>query len=632
MLPKRIFTKKEIKEIIKQYESKVSILQIAKNFDVRLSPGKIYKVLRDNNVEMQKRMSFSEEETKNVLKMYEDRVPINHIAKKYEVHISKIHQTLRDNNIYRRPKKNSMTVLKQNKDKVLELFNSGVSQKNIANMFDCTLDSTSKFFMSLGIKVRPKFRITDKISEKINQLYSEGISPTKIAELCDIPSFLVVFRALKIKKRTKIEQFKLDKTEKVKNLIKDLTEKKISETKISSDNEEEILNDAVEMYKKGKSVQKIKAKYFISGDKIIAVLKKNNLKIREVDFLESDIKYYDDKILQGYKEGLSLAKIASNNSLSRHYVEETFDRLNLVKKTRTKYGIGSYERKDGFVSRIEILKARIIENKDKIFDLYYNQNLSAFKISKELNLNKNHIDKLIKEESDKRGISEDKKEIYIPILKYSQDEIKTVMQLYEEDFSYHEISQKLDIDVIDIAGIIRKGSIIKEPSEKKEEKEVKKVGKKKVQKIKSKLSDVRLKSLQGQILSLYNQNIRPENIAKSLKVKPKDVLKIINEHKKEKITFNTNLNDGQLHQIINLYNQKMSIIKISKIHNSYYSFILKKLKEADVKIRIEDEDRNKVNKETIDEAIYLHKNSFDSSEIAMMLDITVNLAKDIIKG
>lgn len=80
--------------------------------------------------------------------------------------------------------KKVIDILNKNKDEIISLYNNGMLQKEIADLYCVSKSSIGRLLRSNGIVSNP--RLTDETKSQIITLYNEGLTHKNIANICNV--------------------------------------------------------------------------------------------------------------------------------------------------------------------------------------------------------------------------------------------------------------------------------------------------------------------------------------------------------------------------------------------------------------------------------------------------------------
>jgi transposase len=180
------FNPEQISNIILLYDvQKISIPKISKIYNVSAKP--ITKLLIKNNVKIRNTPALTSAQEKEIVYLYKNGKNNNIIAKLYGVDRKTINSCLLKNNIpIKVSKKSILSIPKEERIKITQLYLDGNSVKNIAKLYNVTCRVIEDFLTLNNINVENRFLFTQKQEEKIVSLYNNGTNITILCKLFNI--------------------------------------------------------------------------------------------------------------------------------------------------------------------------------------------------------------------------------------------------------------------------------------------------------------------------------------------------------------------------------------------------------------------------------------------------------------
>jgi len=202
--------KEEYKHEIERLYHEVGLSQqiIAEQYDV--CPSTISNFMRDNNIKTDcnhKKNYYSkklfESDIDNIKNLIDSGFTQNEIGNIYNVDQSSIFNFIKRHNIkYKKRSCTGDTVMNEDDiETVKEMYESGMTQREIADEFDVCGDTIHRFMKNYGLKTRspPKDRVTDEERVKI---YEDWLKGVPLKELRD-----KYCRSIKTIKRNLIDEY-----------------------------------------------------------------------------------------------------------------------------------------------------------------------------------------------------------------------------------------------------------------------------------------------------------------------------------------------------------------------------------------------------------------------------------------
>lgn len=167
-------TAEEKLEIVRLYESGMTILEISKQFIISMK--RVSQILTDNNQRI-KNSKFTESEKLEILKLHQIGYKIYQIAKKIKRNNKVIGRFLKESN----QRVHGYALNLDEKAEIVKLYQDGMSILNIRKKFHIGENSVYKILKNNNQKIRRKNSLTEIEKLEIINLYKNGV---KIEELC----------------------------------------------------------------------------------------------------------------------------------------------------------------------------------------------------------------------------------------------------------------------------------------------------------------------------------------------------------------------------------------------------------------------------------------------------------------
>jgi len=214
------FTQDILKEIINYYRETNSILKVSQKF--KKSQSHIKRILTSNNIQTfdrfestlirKPKLSVIYKEKDNIIKKYKNNISLKAIADEYNVDVTSI-KTLIKKYSSLRLSLNYQKTLAPFKEQIIQLYNSNISIKQIANTFNVPDLSLARFLTQNNIhspayRSKPNNAIPVSDKEKVYKLhYNDNLTLKSIGDLynCSAPTVALFFDKHNIPRRSKTE-------------------------------------------------------------------------------------------------------------------------------------------------------------------------------------------------------------------------------------------------------------------------------------------------------------------------------------------------------------------------------------------------------------------------------------------
>lgn len=222
------FSKDQEQKIIELYNKGLSTIEIGKKYKVKRTT--ISKILKENNIEIRKK-SISLEQEKRIIELYKKGASIKDISKERGFADNTIRKTLIRNNLYDISKTRKISkktiVSTKNQLKISNLYLLGESIDKLTEQFGISYPTVRKILSINNVKVRKmgysknQKKFTKAQINKIIDLYNNGITTIKIANEFNTSREIILSRLKKnnVKIRMRGYTSKILKNEQEKELI-----------------------------------------------------------------------------------------------------------------------------------------------------------------------------------------------------------------------------------------------------------------------------------------------------------------------------------------------------------------------------------------------------------------------------
>ena len=410
----------------------------------------------------------------------------------------------------------------------------------------------------------PKPKITGELSQEIIRLYQEGNSSISIS------------KELSLAKGTVLKALK-------NNGIKRRT---VSEALSKRTREAE--PEIIRLYNQGSEKDEIVEITGICKATVQIVLNRNNVTQRPVVFPTKLTKEQEAEVIASYNKGISMSKLAELFSIDDSTVLSTLKKYNIERRTKEEY-----------------YKKLPDELEQEIITLYQ-QGIYIYKLSEKFNLNKTTISRLLKKNNIYVKNSKDFK-------KLNEKQEQEIVNHYQSWASLAQLAEMYNVSTFTIKRTLKNyGAYVKSPAG-------------------SNLITWKItKKDEREIIKLYQQGLSLRKIAEKFDVIDETIasaLKRNNVRIRSKTAHIVKINKKQHKEIINLYNQGLSSLKIAKMFNVSPAIILSVLKKNNIERRNPGHYQIKIDQEKKEIIIRLYQEGNSLKKIAGV----VNLGKTSIE-
>jgi transposase-like protein/Mor family transcriptional regulator len=334
---KNMFTDEQKLLIIEDYNSGMSQKDVAEKYNC--CQTRIFKILKENNVSTRTRGNknmFTDEQKLLIIEDYKSGMSQTDVAKKYGISHITIFKILKENNVSTRTRGNKNMFTNEQKLLIIEDYNSGMSQKDVAEKYNCCQTTIFKILKENNVSTRDKYKkITDEQKLLIIEDYKLGINQCTIAEKYGISQSTIFKILIENNVSTKTRKNKLTDEQKlliIEDYKSGMTQKDVAEkygisqsivSRILIENnvstnkftdEQKLL--IIEDYKSGMLQKDIVEKYRISQSMVSRILKENKI---EKNKITDSIKLL---IIISYKSGMLQKDIAKKYGISQSMVSK----------------------------------------------------------------------------------------------------------------------------------------------------------------------------------------------------------------------------------------------------------------------------------------------------------------------
>jgi transposase-like protein len=204
----RRFTQHNYRQMVSLYEQGWSSLKIAEKFDC--SAGYVREKLLDFGVKVRPftmpKLDFSEEYRHRMVEMYQNGYDVQSIADEFWTSSNPVTRVLREAGVTLRPRIGLPKFTEQDRQKMVTMYQSGLSQRKVAAQFGCNSATVLVALRENGIKARSCRRVSRFSDEDCNQIvsmYQNGKTHCEIACMfgCSSGTIGSILQKQKIKSR-----------------------------------------------------------------------------------------------------------------------------------------------------------------------------------------------------------------------------------------------------------------------------------------------------------------------------------------------------------------------------------------------------------------------------------------------
>lgn len=173
----------DYKTIIQLKQNGYTNQELADIFNVTKS--RIGQILRSNGISSinSKYLNFSEDDCQKIIELYNQGVSSVNIGKIFGCSKNPITRVLHDNGIILDTSLRKIN--KSDYQKITAMYTSGMTQQEIADIYQCSQHTISRVMKNIGLSVRPN-GITKEEVEQMYELYKKGFRLPQIADMYGI--------------------------------------------------------------------------------------------------------------------------------------------------------------------------------------------------------------------------------------------------------------------------------------------------------------------------------------------------------------------------------------------------------------------------------------------------------------
>lgn len=196
----KIITPEQELEIINLYQQGLTIQKIAPMYN--LSPWPLARILHKHNIEVHKSKGrkakiITPEQELEIINLYKQGFTLQKISTIYEIAIPLLRKKITKNNIVIRPSKTYIKITPEQELKIANLYKQGYAIEEIANMCNISKSSVFKSMKNNNLDVYKERRyqqeeiITLEQELEITNLYKQGYTIEKIATIYKVPKLVI---------------------------------------------------------------------------------------------------------------------------------------------------------------------------------------------------------------------------------------------------------------------------------------------------------------------------------------------------------------------------------------------------------------------------------------------------------
>lgn len=170
----------DYKRVLQLNKNGYTNLEIANIF--RVTSSRIGQILRENGIHsMNNRyLNFSEDDCQKIITLYNQGLSTTKIGKMFDCSRNPITKILRDNDV--KIENTLIKIPKNEYQNVANLYYSGKTQKEIADIYGCTPNAIHEIMKKLGINARPN-GFTENDAQDMYIMYQDG---KRLQEIADV--------------------------------------------------------------------------------------------------------------------------------------------------------------------------------------------------------------------------------------------------------------------------------------------------------------------------------------------------------------------------------------------------------------------------------------------------------------
>lgn len=162
----------DINKVLELYAQTKSSKKVAK--EIGCSDFLIKETLKDEGVELRKSSKpLNEETTDEIVALYEKKIPVTKISKKFNIAVPTVYKKLKERKIERRNLEVNIPL-----DEIKEMRKKGLTFKDIGNKFGCSGECVRRKVIQANLETSPKSKFS---REEILRMDKEGNSLGTIA-------------------------------------------------------------------------------------------------------------------------------------------------------------------------------------------------------------------------------------------------------------------------------------------------------------------------------------------------------------------------------------------------------------------------------------------------------------------
>lgn len=414
-------------------------------------------------------------------------------------------------------------------------------------------------------------KLTIEQDQEVLKYYYDGLTISEIAEIFNVSTNPIKRILVKNKVKTR------------KNSDYDYW------TILSPEQENEIIN----LYQENFSANEIAKKFDINNTRVLRILKRKKIKIKEPSsYIKKLHESQDEAILSLYSQGFSINEVGKKFGVEASVINNI-----LVKHDIYKRGAGSYNHK--FTE----------EQENEVIDLYVNQKMFVTEIAIKFQVEGRTISKILKSHNIKILTSKDMR-------KFTPEQEQEIINLYWRGYNTYQLAEKFDISRTSVKRIFIRNN-------------VETLGLKMTEaNIKRKIP----KSKYPKIISLYNSGLTQSKIGELYDVTEETIRKILQANNvATRKKYAQKINEKQCAEIVKLYQQDVSTIKLAKQFNVQKSTIQKILEKNKIDIKGAKYFNKKITLEQEAEIMDYYNKGFSISKTSQLVNVnrsTIKLVLD----
>jgi transposase len=419
----------------------------------------------------------------------------------------------------------------------------------------------------------PTKKLNGTQEQVVIKLYNKGLTIDKVAEIFNISDSAIGYALKKnnieIRNNSSYGHWELLSPEQEKEIIKQYQEN-IPSTKIAEN-------------------------FGINKGRVIRILRRENIEIKSPgSYFKLLNEAQEKQILKLYSKGLSISEIGRRYEVDQGVINKILVNHNIEKRDP-----GIYHRK--------FTKAQ----EQEIIDLYINKKLSVNKIAGKFKVEFRTISKIMKDNNIKVLTSKDMK-------KLTPEQEQEMINLYwRSGYSTHQLAEKYNISRTSVKRIFVRNDV-----------QITDIRQTKASSIKRKINE----SQYPKIISLYKGGLTQAEVSKLYDVGEETIRKILRKNNvAARKNYSQKITPKQAKEIVKLYKQDISTIKLAKQFNVDKSTIQRVLEKNKIEVKGPGYFNKKLTAAQEKEILGLYREGLSISKVSQRTNIDNSTIKLVLK-